>query len=176
MLAQGVARSTIVQAITASTEYRTKVVDRLYRDLLDRPADKSGLNTFVGALAAGASIEQVQAVLVGSTEYYQHAGGTDEKFLGNLYAKVLHRGIDTVGKATWTQALTNGLSRTTVGGFVITSAEAENNLVGEQYEGFLQRSADAAGLGGWLAARRQGLRREALVAGFLGSDEFFADL
>ena len=56
-LTQGANRAQIAQAIEASREYLTRLVDSLYTTLLGRPADSGGEAGFVNALANGMSIE-----------------------------------------------------------------------------------------------------------------------
>jgi uncharacterized delta-60 repeat protein len=172
-LAGGATRTQVVLGITASVEYRTRLVDGLYASLLGRPADPFGETTFVTALGAGLTVEQVKAAILGSPEYYRRAGDTDTAFLTSLYHAVLSRDVDASGSAVWLSALSGGMDRVTLAEQVLTSREAETDLVLPDYEHFLGRPADAAGLASWLGQLSSGVRDEAILAGFLGSNEFY---
>jgi uncharacterized delta-60 repeat protein len=172
-LATGATRAQVVLGITASLEYRTRVVDGLYASLLGRPADPFGETTFVTALGAGLTVEQVKAAILGSPEYYRRAGSADAAFLTSLYHAVLSRDVDASGSAVWMSALSNGMDRATLAEQVLTSREAETDLVLPDYEHFLGRSADAAGLASWVGQLASGAPDELIQAGFLGSSEFY---
>src|SRR5207248_4914976 len=94
-LAQGVARSQLVLEVEASGEYRALVVQALYAKFLRRAADPSGLSTFVNLLGSGGTVEQLEAALSGSAEYFQNrGGGTNDGFLAALYQDALGRPLD----------------------------------------------------------------------------------
>src|SRR5207302_911227 len=108
-------RLQVVSAIDTSLEYRINVVQGLYMKYLHRAADALGLVGLVNFLAAGGTIEQEKAILLGSAEYYTNrGGGTNNGFLTALYQDVLERTIDTAGQNFFNQELALGFSRTTV--------------------------------------------------------------
>src|SRR5262249_33381464 len=89
-LAQSISRVQVVQAIEASLEYRTILVTNLYTTFLHRPVDASGLSTFTTILGNSGTVEQVEAFLAGSPEYFQAQGhGTSDGFLDALYRDAL---------------------------------------------------------------------------------------
>jgi hypothetical protein len=176
LLAQGTSRTQVIQMIAGSPEYRTRAVDDLYSSVLGRLPDPGGLQAFTGSLAAGATLEQVQSALFGSTEYGQHVGGTDGNFVGAIYHDVLGRAPDSAGLASWTTALGQGAKRQDIAQGILTSTEAEQDRVLALYATVLGRAADPAGLAFWTAQQQQGQRDEALLAAFLGSDEYFQRL
>ena len=59
---------------------------------------------------------------------------------------------------------------------ILTSPEAQQDLVQADYQQYLHRPADAAGMSFWLSQVQQGMRDEPLAARFLGSDEFFGGM
>ena len=150
-------------------------MDSLYTALLGRPADPPGEAFFVTSLGAGMTVEQAKALILGSPEYYRRAGGTDLLFLQSVYHDVLARPIDAPGSAAWTAALTH-LDRATVSALILTSPEAQQDLVQADYQQYLHRPADPAGMSFWLSQVQQGKRDETLAASFLGSDEFFGGM
>src|SRR5262249_16807958 len=105
-LDRGVSRVQVAQAIQASVEYRTEVVQGLYQQFLPRAADPTGLNSFVTYLGTGGTSTQVQALISGSPEYYQVRGsGTAAGFLDAIYQDVLGRAVDPVGRQAFGAAL-----------------------------------------------------------------------
>jgi hypothetical protein len=175
-LSGGASRAQVVQGIEQSTEYRTKLVDSFYLQFLHRTADAPGEAGFVAALGAGMTIEQVKAIILGSPEYLAKAGSTDTAFLQAVYHDVLGRATDSGGAASWEAAMAGGMTPTQVALLIATSTEARQDLIEANYQQYLQRPADPGGLAGWLGALSQGLRDEALLAGVIGSQEYFDHL
>ena len=68
---RGIPHAAIAAAFLASPESDRDEVEELYHRFLHRPADAAGLAGFVNALQAGATNEQIMAVLLGSDEYLQ---------------------------------------------------------------------------------------------------------
>jgi autotransporter-associated beta strand protein len=69
LLEQFTPRSAIAALVLTSPEARTDLVESYYPEFLRRPADPTGLNSFVGALLSGVRDESIIAILVGSDEY-----------------------------------------------------------------------------------------------------------
>jgi uncharacterized delta-60 repeat protein len=177
LLAQGFTRSDIAQGFVSSPEYRGDEVEKLYRRFLLRDADPAGLSGFVNFLSAGGTIEQVEAALLGSDEYFNHyVFGTNDSFLQALYFVVLGRPEDPAGQQVFGAALQNGAQRTTIASAMLFSVEADYNLVVFDYQQYLDRTADAPGVQNGLTALENGLSGDALLALLLGSDEYFSKL
>jgi uncharacterized protein (TIGR03118 family) len=177
MLSQGTSRTAVVAAIQSGAEYRMVVVQQIYNSLLHRPADASGLTTFTNFLGNGGTVEQAEAIIAGSAEYLQsRGGGTTDGFLTALYQDALNRAVDTSGRATFDQALANGMSRAQVASSIFSSTEFQQDLIQSDYQRFLRRAADSGGLAGFSAALQQGARDEQIAAIMVGSDEYVARL
>jgi Domain of unknown function (DUF4214) len=69
-LDNGESRVDVSAAFLTSQEYRTNLVEDDYMTFLQRQADPGGLQTWVGALNAGITDQQVLASIFGSTEGY----------------------------------------------------------------------------------------------------------
>jgi hypothetical protein len=67
----GVSRVSVAGAFLTSQEYRSNLVGADYRTSLQRQADPFGIATFVNALNAGATDQQVLAAIFGSPEGYR---------------------------------------------------------------------------------------------------------
>jgi hypothetical protein len=152
-------------------------VRNLFTRFLKRQADAGGLNAFTTALANGATIEQVEAALVGSPEYFQsRGGGTNNGFLDAIYQDALNRAVDSAGRTFFGQLFANGATTTQVATLIFTSDEFRTNLVQGFYQTFLHRAADSGGLATFVGLLRQGRRDEEVVAGIASSDEYFGRL
>jgi hypothetical protein len=172
-LNQGGSAFNLIVAIESSTEYRIIEVQSLYQRYLHRQADMGGLQVFVNFLGTGGTVEQVAAILVGSPEYFQLHGGTNEGFLAALYEDALNRAADEGGQATFSQALNSGLSRLAVAGAVFGSPEFLADLVQADYQNVLGRQPDPAAQTAFLRALQTGASDQALLAALLGSPEAF---
>jgi autotransporter-associated beta strand protein len=174
---QGTPRSQVVLGIEQSLEYRMDLVDRLYATFLHRAPDPTGMNGFLGMFTVGGTVEQAEASISGSPEYFQmRGGGTTDGFLDALYHDALGRAVDPTGRAGFDQAFTAGATPGAVAGVIFTSDEYRADLVQGWYQQYLHRPADTAGLESFVSALRQGTRDEAALAAIVGSDEYFAKL
>jgi hypothetical protein len=119
--------------------------------------------------------EQVAAGLIGSDEFYQKAGSTNDGFLNAVYTDVLNRQPDASGRAYWDSQLTGGTSRAAVALALLTSQEAYQVKVASYYQRFLHR-VPASGEGNtWVSMLQHGGHDEQVIANFVGSDEYFAN-
>src|SRR5207245_1722122 len=118
--------------------------------LLHRSADSGGLTSFVSFLSGGGTVEQVQAMIAGSGEYFANrGGGTNGGFVDALYRDALNRAADAGGRAAFLAALANGMSRQAVADAIFHSDEYRQDLIQSYYQRFLHRPADSGGLSGW---------------------------
>ena len=119
-------------------------------------------------------MEQVQAALAGSREYFlTRGGGTNDGFLDAIYGDFLNRAPDAAGRATWDRALANGTTTGQVAAAILNTIEYRQNLVGEFYLLYLERNADLPGLNSLVNMLSAGARDEQVIAIMVASDEFF---
>jgi uncharacterized repeat protein (TIGR01451 family) len=167
----GLSRAQVAQAIEGSGEYRTRVVQGLYQKLLKRSAS----NGEVGAwLANYPGQAQLEADILGSTEYFSHRGGlSNADFLDAVYLDVLGRHVDRIGSQTWLPLLPTSSQepavidaqgdlspdtssamtmRTAVALLIVQSPESDTALVRSLYQQLLRRPSDDAGLAGFVAS------------------------
>jgi hypothetical protein len=168
-------RETMAHAMQNSPEYRENYIQGLYNDLLGRDS-AGGIDAHLRGLAAGNSFERLRSVFLGSDEYFQRHGGTQDGFLSALFQDVLGRAIGPVGRATFSQALRDGMSRQEVALAVISSAESRQRTVERMYGEFLDRTATASEISFHADALRSGLTEKDLTAHFAASDEYFSQL
>src|SRR5262249_33858403 len=128
-LTLGLTRAQLTNALLTSLEYRIKVVQGLYRYFLHREADAGGLNGFVTLLVNGGTVEQIEDVFIGSSEYLTtRAGGSFSTFLNVMYQDGLHRDIDT-GARNFFIANQTRMTRAQMADIVIRSHERHLQLV-----------------------------------------------
>jgi hypothetical protein len=103
-------------------------VNGLYVDAFSRVADSSGISFWTEQLEAGVSRKTViQDFLVSSEYIAEHL--SNNQYIKGLYQDILGRHEDTSGAVYWVGQLDSGVSRATVVGTFLASAEF-NNLVG----------------------------------------------
>jgi autotransporter-associated beta strand protein len=192
-------RSQVVQTIHGSPEARTRQVQNLFQMFLGRPADPVGLDLSIRFLNLGGSFFTLEAAIVGSTEYFQRAGRTNNGFLTAVYRDALGRAVDSVGDSLGSQALASGTSTEKLAEVVFTSPEGLQDLVQSFYSQFLHRAAESAAVSASTTALQQRLQQQAttsteeededhkpaapvgasvddLVGVIVGSDEYFGRL
>jgi hypothetical protein len=164
----------VALAIEQSAEPQGQTIERLYRRLLHRPAEPDGLAAWLTFLAQGGTGTQLEAQLLGSTEYFQAHGGSNTAFLAALYQDVLGRALDAAGTATFGPLLDQGADRLRVAAAVLASPEAQQGQVRDWYQEYLDRDPDSVGFEAFVAALQQGLPAEQVLALIVGSPEYQA--
>jgi hypothetical protein len=172
ILDQGMSRRQAAQVVANSHERHSLIVSALYADILGRPVDPVG-QAWVGFLDGGGTVEQMEADLFGSQEYFNRVGESTEAFLNGLYGQVLHRFVDPASASVWDSALANGTTRAAVAGMVLGSAEAQMVRIAGYYQEFLYRPADPGGMAAFMAAYASGALDETIIATMLASPEYF---
>ncbi len=152
------------------------MVGDLYKLVLGRAVDASGLTTWVTFLNQGHPAEQLEAILLGSDEFFVSHGNQDNQlFLSALYLTVLQRPIDSSGAQGWGQALQSGASsRQGVAAAVLASVESDRREVQTLYMQFLDRAADPSGLDTFTTALQRGVSNEQIAILLMSSAEYFA--
>jgi uncharacterized repeat protein (TIGR01451 family) len=119
-------RFDVVLNIEESAEFRMREVSNLYTQLLHRGVDPTGLATWTNFLAQGNTAQDLEAIILGSPEYFTNrGGGTNMGWLQAVYQDVLNRAIDPTGLQSWTQDLANGFSRARVAQLILSSPESD---------------------------------------------------
>src|SRR5258707_5258062 len=105
-------------------------VNDVYRVLLQRSADSTGLAFWTGQLDQGLTSTQVVQAIEGSLEYRIDA-------VASMYQSFLHRTVDNSGLAVFTTALGAGSTVEQVQGVILGSAEYFQTRGGGTNAGFL---------------------------------------
>jgi hypothetical protein len=146
-----------VAQFASSRERQQRYIDAAYRRVLGRPADPSGLQAQLSRVQRGSfALEDIDIVLLSSTEFWSTHGGTPEDFIEALYVAVLDRPADPAGMDTWPAHVTaHGRSATVKR--IYASREAVAGRVDAIYRDLLDRPVDPAGLASWIpVAQREG--------------------
>ncbi len=174
-LQHGMTRQQFASLLTHSDEYLDDKIDQDYQHYLGRGADGGGLAYWRSQLRGGMTDEQLEAQFIGSAEYFEHAGGTNQAWVQEMYFDLLGRLPDSSGVAYWLQVLGSGGSRTEVADGFAASSEREGMTVDDDYQTFLGRNAGPGEIHYWVSQFHQGTTNEQVVAGFVGSQEYFQE-
>ena len=150
---------------------RTPDVERsrlhgLYRDVLNREADATGLRFWEQQMAAGTDRDLIVAAFWNSTEHRTLQ-------VDAFYANYLGRQADADGRAFWAAALQAGLGEAGLARRLLASAEFaaghpdDASFVSGLYRDVLGRTADPAGQAAWDAALAEGAGRDTVADRFL---------
>src|SRR6516165_5781749 len=74
-------RQQVVAGIENSNEFVSRELQLFFKTLLGRNVDQAGLNFFGHQLQTGATVQQVKAAIMGSDEFFSHAGASIPGFL-----------------------------------------------------------------------------------------------
>jgi hypothetical protein len=148
------------------------VIGPAYQRLLGRAVDPSGLSFWLGQFHRGLTDEQFEAVLIGTQEYFNHAGGTNAAWLDALYHDVLRRPADGSGLSFWLPQLNAGLDRTSLAALFEASGEHRTLVVQDNFLRYLGRPAGAGEASFWAGIFGPGVTPELMAAILVGSDEY----
>jgi hypothetical protein len=147
-------------------------IAHVYPDLVERPADPTGLAFWSGMLDRGGSRAQVVQQMETSQEYHSVV-------VHDLYLQVLGRIPDPSGNTAWTNFLNNGRTAEQLEAYLLGSDEFFSKLGGGNNAGFLQatyqvvlhRAIDPSGALSWGQALAAGISRTVVVTDILASLE-----
>jgi Ca2+-binding RTX toxin-like protein len=154
-----------------------RFVDRLYRDLLNRPSDPAGLAFWTNQLAQGMTRTQVAAGIESSLEFQTVT-------VQRAYQQFLHRAADPAGVTFWTNFLRQGHSVEQMDAGIVGSAEyfqtrgggTDSGFLTALYQDALGRAVDPAGQTFFAPQLAGGVTRAQVAGEVLASAEFGQDL
>lgn len=172
-LTTGTPRGAVADAITSSTEYRSRLITGSYRSYLGRSPDPQGLQHWLRMMATGMTIQEMEGGFVASPEYYQRAGGTPDAWVRQMYRDILGRSASATEVQHWVGVLARGGSRSGVAMGFLLSTEHLTTVIDGHYRHLLERSIDPTGRAGWVTAIQRGTRVEVVIAGIIASPEYW---
>jgi hypothetical protein len=181
----------VAAAFVASSEFSATYgtlgnagfVERLYMNVLGRPADSAGLQHWTGALGAGLGRNQVLAAVASSFEHKVDTLPTiGDRDLGRayrLYQAAFNRTPDADGLRAWTTALDQGTPAINVAEAFASSDEFSRSFsgldtaaaVGRLYVNVFHRVGDAGGVQYWARQLGVGATYGQVLLGFADSLE-----
>jgi hypothetical protein len=126
-----------ILGIVASAEARGRLIDSWYQKYLGRGVEPFGLDTWQRFLASGQTYAANEALIGGSDEAFQRAGGTNQSWVVFLYQTLLGRNPSGGEEASWVNPL-NALqiSRPQVVIGFLRSVELTGNVVRGWYQSY----------------------------------------
>ncbi|HVX16023.1 MAG TPA: DUF4214 domain-containing protein [Pirellulales bacterium] len=195
LLDQGLSRLQVVAAIITTAmpgELGADLVTGMFEKFLDRAPDAQGLAYWVDVVSHQTTIEDTEAMIAGTAEFYALAGGTDVGFITRLFNLALDRAPDAQALAAFEADLASGMTREQVAEIVFNSHEYHQLEVAGYYQSpddlndhddnslpfiddldFLDRPADPTALASSSAALDNGALDQQIWAVILSSQEFF---
>jgi subtilisin family serine protease len=171
-LKSGTPYDAVSNSITASQEFRSRLIADSYRRYLGREPDATGLSSWLNAMGRGLHIQQMQAGFAASKEFYIQAGSTDRQWVAKLYETVLGRAPAVSEVDYWEGRIRTGTTRYDVARGFLYSTEHLTEVVNGYYVSLLQRSIDPSGQRSWVTAIQRGARDEQIIAGIVSSTEY----
>ncbi|HEY6843643.1 MAG TPA: DUF4214 domain-containing protein [Thermoanaerobaculia bacterium] len=151
----GMTRSQVASQMTSSAEYRSALARELYNTYLHRQPSANEVAYFSSMNAA-----QVEALILGSNEYFmRRGGGTSGGFVNALYEDVLGRAADPQAIAMFGQQQNRGV----VAQQVLSSMEARQRAINAVYLKYLRHAAPPSAFN---------MTHEQAVTTVIGSDEY----
>ena len=176
LLVDGAPYTSVANSITASDEYRARLVRATYRTYLGRRAEAAGVTFWLGQMRAGRQIEEIQAGFIASDEFYARYGSTPAGWVKGLYQTVLHRNPTRAEVQWWVTGFGRGMPRSTVARGFLYSTEHLTSVVDGYYVDLLGRHIDRSGKATWVGLIQQGHRDEEIVAAIVSSEEYRASV
>jgi len=166
--------SSVANSITASDEYRSRMIVATYNRYLGRGAEPSGLAFWLKQMANGRHIEQVQAGFISSDEFFLQQGGTSAGWVTGLYRTVLNRDPAQSEVDYWVQKQQAGMDRASVALGFLYSTEHLTTVVDGYYHDLLGRGIDPTGRDTWVGQLQSGHRDEEIIGSIIASQEYRA--
>ena len=122
----------------------------------------------------GLSDERLEASLLSSGEYIAHHGGTLQGWVIGMYLDLLHRRPSGAEVSGWVNAVAGAMSADDVAYAIATSRKCESMRIADDYLTYLGRAASQSEIRAWISIFSRGFSNEDLIAGFLGSPEYYS--
>jgi hypothetical protein len=137
--------SAVPSIIEHSPEAESRAINNWYMSYLGRNASPAELQPWVAAMEHGMTGEQVQSAILGSDEFYRHAGSLNPGQNGNasyvisVYSLLLNRAPSASDLTNWVSVIAT-LPRESVADILIASPEYRKDVISGYYSTILHRS------------------------------------
>jgi hypothetical protein len=189
-LAAGTAKGVVLLQIETSVnasgrnEYNDNTVNNLFQQFLGRNADLGALNFYGSQLTSGAGIQQLQAEIIGSDEYFTNAGATNPGWISAMYRDLVNRNPDAGGAAFYLNLINQTSQQNPTEPQSAVRSSVATNFLGQTepiqdelttfYSIYLNRNADPSGLAFYTQQLQSSVPLQTVINEFLGStNEYF---
>jgi trimeric autotransporter adhesin len=173
LLAEGVSRRMVARLIVNSREAQLVAANTAFQAYLGRSASLDEATSTVAQ--AKASHVSVNAVVLGSQEFFDNeGGGTNSGYLTALSQAVTGADLSATEQATLSGQLDNGVSRVTVAQEVLQSQAGKTAQVQALYQQVLGRDPDSAELARAVSLLNRGITIRQEMVALLSSAEFLS--
>jgi titin len=170
----GTPRSTMAKSYLTQNESLRKVADRAYVLYLGRHGTSAELANWAAKLKAKTvSTQDIRIAVLSSAEYSTKTGGTNTRYVQQMYRDVFRRDVDSSGLAYWVGQLNAGKTRANVATRFMAEAEGKRKIVGDIYLRFLRREPTTAEATGWVNKIAAGKTEVDVGIGLVASTEYY---
>jgi peptidoglycan hydrolase-like amidase len=149
-VAAGADRTAVARQFVSSREHWTGMIANAYQGALHRMPESGGVETWIGFLSTGASLNHLNAAVYGSEESFIVLGGGDNgQWVEGMYQGLLGRNAAPGERTYWTD-VAERLGRRYVALNISASVEAREKRLNGYYLQLLQRTVDPTGLQTWV--------------------------
>jgi hypothetical protein len=159
--------------LTHSAEYYSNIVQTAYQTYLGRTPTPDEVHEWAVNMQRGLTDEQLEGSFVGSAEYVASHGGVGAGLVAGMYQDLLGRTATSDEVNYCLRQFRQGVTPQEFAYGIALSPEREGRRVVADYQQFLGRTPSADEKAVWVQAFQNGKSNEDVVAGFVGSDEFF---
>jgi hypothetical protein len=118
--------------------------------------------------------ERVESLFLVSTEYFGvRYGGDLQRWVAGMYTDLLRRTASQAEVDRWVRDLQAGRAKDSVSYAITSSPERERLRVIDNYMTLLGRAASQSEIDSWVGRFVHGLTNEQMIAGFVGSPEYY---
>lgn len=178
ILAGGATPTAVVYDIEQTSAYQDREINNAFESLLGVAAPTSALNYLQSLMSQGTSFRTIEAIIGGSSEFYQAAGGTNSTWLNAIYQDFLGvPAIDsttvTASESSWLALLNAGYTPTQVLIDIMGTQQYLTDLVEQDYMTYFGQLADSTSLAAFVSALQGNTTSNAMiVASLLGSGTY----
>jgi hypothetical protein len=170
----GTSRSTMAKSYLSQAESLRKVANRAYVLYLGRNGTTTELSGWATKLSKKtATTQDIRIAVLASNEYFAKLGGTNEKYIRQMFLDVFRRNVDASGLSYWTGQLASGKTRTNVATRFMAQPEGRRKIVGDIYLRFLRRDPTTSEATGWVDQLAAGKTEVDVGIGLVASTEYY---
>lgn len=167
-----VGRTTLVQQLTSSSEYRQSIITDAYQRYLHRSSSGSDVTFWQGQFSGGGTVEQFVAAILGSLEYFNNGGGANLPWIDHVFADLLGRS-PSASEENFYSTMLASMTRTNVAAQILDTTERRTAFIAKLYDTILRRAPSGPDTTFFVNQMQGGATDEQVIAAIAISNEFF---